>query len=208
MDARSTPPRPAGRRGDDGQDERRGRDRRRDTAGDRAQTTIDFAIGAGVFLVTVAFVVAFVPTMLQPFDTGSQDHAVTADRIATQLAGGTLGSPSTPAVLDTGCTVAFFNSTVPDPGLNCRYGATSVGERVGLPAQTNLQVRFAGDLDDDVQETLCWVAATDTLAEVDDVSCDVTLSTGPTPAGAESVVVAVRFVSVDGTPALLEVRTW
>jgi hypothetical protein len=62
--------------------------------------------------------------------------------------------------------------------------------------------------DDDTPETLCWLAATDTLAEVDDASCDVTLSTGPAPTGAGSVVVAARFVSVDGTPALLEVRTW
>ena len=33
----------------------------------RGQTTLDFAIGVSVFLIVVAFVLAFVPGMVQPF---------------------------------------------------------------------------------------------------------------------------------------------
>jgi len=34
--------------------------------GNRAQTPIDFTVGAGVFLLTLAFVIAFVPTLFDP----------------------------------------------------------------------------------------------------------------------------------------------
>jgi hypothetical protein len=36
---------------------------------DRAQTVQDFAIGASVFLLTIAFVFAFIPTLFTPFDS-------------------------------------------------------------------------------------------------------------------------------------------
>ena len=36
---------------------------------DRAQTAQDFAVGIGIFLLTIAFVFAFLPTVLSPFDT-------------------------------------------------------------------------------------------------------------------------------------------
>ncbi len=37
-------------------------------AGDRGQTVQDFAIGASVFLLTIAFVFAFIPTLFTPFE--------------------------------------------------------------------------------------------------------------------------------------------
>ncbi|QSW98093.1 DUF7287 family protein [Haloterrigena alkaliphila] len=53
---------------------------------DRGQTTQDFAVGIGVFILAIAFVFSFLPTMLTPFDssvTGGQ--TAQADRIADRV---------------------------------------------------------------------------------------------------------------------------
>jgi hypothetical protein len=175
---------------------------------DRAQTTMDFAIGAGVFLITVAFVVAFVPTTPQPFDGRTQENTVAADRIASQLAGGLLGDPASPEQLDTQCTKSFFESG--GSPSDCRYSGTTPEERVGLPDTTGLQVRLLGDVSDadSGQELLCWDATGETIVEADAAACDMELETGSPPTSGGSVVVADRFVSIDGVPAGLEVRTW
>ncbi|WP_435096081.1 DUF7287 family protein [Halarchaeum sp. P4] len=51
----------------------------------RAQTTIDFAIGASVFLLTVAFVFAFVPGLVSPFASGQESAPVVANHVADDL---------------------------------------------------------------------------------------------------------------------------
>jgi hypothetical protein len=56
----------------------------------RGQTTLDFAIGMSVFLMTTIAVISFVPGMLEPFQTGPQESTVIADRVATQLVESTL----------------------------------------------------------------------------------------------------------------------
>lgn len=55
---------------------------------ERGQTTQDFAIGIGIFLLAIAFVFGFVPTFLTPFtpDVGQAESAQ-ADRIADRIAG-------------------------------------------------------------------------------------------------------------------------
>jgi len=40
--------------------------------GNRARDPIDFTVGAGVFLLTLAFVIAFVPTLFDPFGGGDR----------------------------------------------------------------------------------------------------------------------------------------
>ena len=53
---------------------------------DRGQTTQDFAVGIGLFLLAMAFVFAYVPTLVTPFSTpvGGAETAQ-ADRIAATL---------------------------------------------------------------------------------------------------------------------------
>jgi|AntRauMinimDraft_4_1070384.scaffolds.fasta_scaffold00059_63 hypothetical protein len=66
----------------------------------RGQTTMDFAAGISVFLVTVAFAFAFVPGIIAPFaDAGTADP-VTANRIADDLATDRLAAPGDEYVLD------------------------------------------------------------------------------------------------------------
>lgn len=53
---------------------------------DRAQTTQDFALGIGLFLLVVVFVLTFVPAVLAPFGTVAEDErAAQAERVAIVL---------------------------------------------------------------------------------------------------------------------------
>lgn len=53
---------------------------------DRGQTTQDFALGIGVFLVTVAFVLVFVPSILIPFQSGpTAGERAAAEAITTNV---------------------------------------------------------------------------------------------------------------------------
>lgn len=79
----------------------------------RGQTTIDFAVGASVFLVTAAFAFAFVPGIIAPFaDPGTADP-VTANRVADDLATDRLTASGDEYSLDANRTAAFFGD--PDP---------------------------------------------------------------------------------------------
>ncbi|APX95446.1 DUF7287 family protein [Natronorubrum daqingense] len=52
----------------------------------RGQTTQDFAIGIGVFILAIAFVFSFLPTILTPFDSSaSGGQTAQADRIADHI---------------------------------------------------------------------------------------------------------------------------
>ena len=98
FDARSDP-------GESGGDSRERDTGRRDG---RAQTTLDFAVGMSVFLLTVAFVLSFTPNIVAPFSGSGTEDTVTANRVASQLVEGTLADPDRPYVLDKACTTAFF----------------------------------------------------------------------------------------------------
>ena len=56
------------------------------TGSDRGQTPQDFAVGISIFLITVTFVFAFVPSVLQPSRAGEEVTLTTeADRVASGL---------------------------------------------------------------------------------------------------------------------------
>lgn len=75
----------------------------------RGQTTLDFAIGMSVFLIAVAFVISFVPGLLDPFSGGGTEDTVTANRVATALSEDVLVEDTAePYVLDRTCTILFF----------------------------------------------------------------------------------------------------
>ena len=59
---------------------------------DRGQSTLDFLLGTVVFLLAVVFVVAVVPTMLDPFVTGSESHPLVADRAVDTVVENELGA--------------------------------------------------------------------------------------------------------------------
>lgn len=144
--------------------------------GRRGQTPIDFAVGAGVFLIVVAFVVLFVPQMLEPYQDDTQRNSVTADRVATDVVEGMLATPGSPTELDRACTIAFFESDAentdgdgefdPPVGagspvdaemLGCAFRDVPLGERVGVggtgASRVNLRVELIADLDSEEGES-------------------------------------------------------
>jgi hypothetical protein len=84
----------------------------------RGQTTLDFAVGVSVFLVVVAFVLTFVPGMLQPFESSVQQETARADSLAEELGAELLAEDvGTPYVLDRECTFIFFEDESRSPAL-------------------------------------------------------------------------------------------
>lgn len=59
---------------------------RKDSQVERAQTTQDFVIGIGIFLLAVAFVFSFLPSLLTPYAPAVDDgDTVQADRITGEI---------------------------------------------------------------------------------------------------------------------------
>ena len=54
-------------------------------SGDRGQTTQDFAIGIGIFILAIAFVFAFVPTIITPFADAGGAQTAQSDRVAATI---------------------------------------------------------------------------------------------------------------------------
>lgn len=151
----------------------------------RAQTTIDFLVGMSVFLLTVAFVIGFLPTVFEPFSAADEGHALAGDRTAALLAEHLLAEPAKPTILDAGCTAEFFDA---DGAVgDCRFGddAADLEAALGVGPTTAVNV---------------------TVEEGGSVLNG--LSAGPTPPTSESVTTARRVVLLDGEERDLFVRVW
>lgn len=159
---------------------------RSSTHRDRGQTTLDFAVGVTLFLLTMAFVFTFVPVMFQPFETSQSDPLV-ADRVANRLATDILGDPAEPYVLDETCTEVFFNGS--NPGA---YGCPH--EYDGASAHPNLAL----GVDEDTRINVTLV----------DPSGAVDHGVGDSRANARDIITAQRRVLYDGKPYELYVRVW
>ena len=111
----------------------------------RAQMTLDFAIAMGIFLLAIAFIFSFIPSLTAPFITGGQDGSVTGDRIASHLAEGGLGDSNEPYVVDPACAHVFFNASTQDASdvpSECGFNGTGVHERVGVSDRHDVEVQL------------------------------------------------------------------
>lgn len=157
---------------------------------DRGQTTLDFAVAMSIFLVTVLFVLAYAPTMFDPFAGGSGTKLVVADRAATTLSADVLAvSTAEPGVLSAGCVSAFFGSSD-----DCSTSADldDLDETLSLDGR-NADVKIH-ELSTSTPASPDW-AAGELRRETDD--------SVPT-----DVAVATRTVSIEGDPYRLTVRVW
>ena len=94
----------------------------------RAQTTQDFAIGASVFLLTMAFVFALIPTVFAPFQTPiTSADTVASQRIADSVQGNITDEGVT---LEEDARREFFDNTSSD----------DLRETYGLGRSTNVNV--------------------------------------------------------------------
>lgn len=186
-----------------------------DTA--RGQTTLDFTVGVSIFLLVLISIFLFVPGTLEPFTQGSQEEIVTVNRVADQLSEGQLGDPATPHILDTSCTVAFFQDTSP---ADCRFSGPNLTARVGVKPRQNVNVTIEGNVtetSDDGADLLCWdkEPGPNRLIERDEGAsdpakdCDTLLAIGPTaPDSAGTSVTSRRVVTINGTNTRLIVEMW
>ncbi len=182
----------------------------------RGQTTLDFAIAMGVFLLTVAFVFTFIPSVTAPFIDGGQEQPAAADRIGSHLAEGALGDPSEPYVVREECASVFFNRTTTDGDIpnGCGFVGNTTHERVGLAERSNLHVEIVRRNETGVENAACL--DDDGMVSHDGHgSCDLEYSVGDDSAPANSVTVATRVVVFeacefegDGCDAILRVEVW
>lgn len=78
--------------------------------GGRAQTSIDFVAGMGVFLLAMAFTFMFIPSMFAPFFGVGIGDPITADRSANFLAEDRLAADNAPVgVLSAAENASFFS---------------------------------------------------------------------------------------------------
>lgn len=182
--------------------------RTRPIATDRSQTGIDFVVGMGIFLLTVGFVVGFVPGMLTPFgdETGTP---LLADRIADELVGDALAASPGSASLDEECTIAFFGAGSPT---GCPFeGDGPATDWLALPDGAHLNVTVERDVAGPApRETLCASVGDSTDGNV--TTCEdgnTRLAYGlAVPGVGASVTTATRLVALDGEAVVVVVRLW
>lgn len=101
---------------------------------DRGQTGIDFVVGMGVFILTIGFVVAFVPGMLTPFSDDTTGPLV-ADRVADDLVSATLVAGPGHTTLDVASMETFFTQDIDD-----------ASRQFAVPSSYNLNVTVERDV--------------------------------------------------------------
>jgi len=175
----------------------------------RGQTTLDFAIGVSVFLAVLLFIFLFIPGILSPFTASAQDETVTSNRVADQLAAGTLASPEQPYVLDSYCTVSFFENETD----HCQFSGDSLEAQLGLDARyQHVNVSLRGNLTTagSGQDVVCWDGTGNEtgLVETSDSQCGTHLERGDPVPTSEPSVTSVRVVSLDGQDVTLFVEMW
>lgn len=172
---------------------------------DRAQTTVDFMIGASVFLLTVAVVFGIIPGIIDPFNE-SQENTLVADRLAAQVSGGMLADTGTPSGLNQTCVNAFFNSSLGNGGgcpIPFNESVTDLPDRLGVDDRHRVNISIQRDVDADGELDVLST----TGGEVG-TSGHTKLAIGPDVPPAQSVVVGSRAASLGDKDVIVVVKVW
>lgn len=165
----------------------------RATDGRRGQTTLDFVLGIGVFIVVVAFVFGFVPGMVDPF-TQDQAEGQVADRVADAVVDDLTDAVGEPSELNETKTVAFFADSTDlayRAGVDSRYGITVT---LGRPVDGDADLQVLCGESGAVQPC---AAGGDALQRGDSV-----------PASSTTIGTARRSVIVNDRIAIVYVQVW
>lgn len=174
---------------------------------ERGQSTLDFAIGMSIFLLTLVAVLAFASATMQPFTGQSQANIGLADRVADDLAERSLGDPARPHLLNATCTAEFFDDNSPS---HCRHSGSNLTSRVGVKPRHHVNVTMTANVTGDAdEETLCWDGGDGEVVRRGSGDCDVPFLVGSTPPKTSgNTVTARRVVTIDGVDATLRVEVW
>lgn len=158
------------------------------SAGERGQTLHDFVLGMTLFLLTLGYVLAFMPSLIAPYVPAEDGSTIVADRTAETLTHDLLAKDDAPVnTLDPYCTKEFFNGSAPS---DCPFESSDVQEITGLRDRTNVNVTISYDESVSTYE-------------------GVRLARGPAiPENGGDVVTATRIVTLDGGSVKLKVRVW
>ena len=169
---------------------------------DRGQTLPDFAIGISIFLITVSFIIVFVPQLTLPFEDTEQP--VVAERTATDLESALLSDPDMQSHLNESCTLAFFSQS---GTTSCPFETDEpIETQVGIDPSYSINVSLRETPSDSPNSTrLCMDGGTIGACSG---SSDV-LTVGPdVPQDGQSVATSRQSVAINGTSAILEVVVW
>lgn len=149
----------------------------------RAQTAQDFALGIGFFIVAVAFVFAFIPSMLAftTADPGAK-AASQADRVSTGFIRD-LGTGDHPNELNGTHVAGYFNDSATEPELQDHFDLPSISyvnvtvrsiqnnDVADVPDANGTDVRLAGGRQYSVRQPAAEVSRIVTMTDDDD-ECD------------------------------------
>lgn len=170
-------------------------------AGARGQTSVDFVIAIGVFLVVMVAVAGVVPQLFAAFDD-SPERPLVAGRAADEVGHG-LSTSGEPGVLNGTCAEAFLSQSESA----CGYDPSNpLTDQLGIGSQYRVNVSLqANRTTDPGLEVLCTDGSTiGTCSDGDD-----RLAVGPpVPERRSSVDTASRVVSVGGSTATVVVNVW
>jgi hypothetical protein len=149
----------------------------------RGQTGVDFIVGVGIFLLTIGFVVTFVPGMLGPFSDDKTGPLV-ADRIADDLVERTLATGAGTSTLDPDRTRAFFDGT-------------ALPDRLALPDGSHLNVTIEASSPGSTARTIVESPSGTPLAMGE-----------PIPRAGASIATTTRLAAFEGEAVVVVVRLW
>jgi hypothetical protein len=179
---------------------------------DRGQTTLDFAVAMGIFLTTVLFVLAYAPTMFDPFAGGTGTKLVVADRAATTLSADVLAaSTAQPGVLSKACVVGFFEDGGDQGRIDSECPAeindvTDLDETLSLDgrnANVTVHKLERGSTSTPDPLTFDW-----NDGDIDWSGDSIELARQNSGSIETDVAVATRTVSIEGEQYRLTVRVW
>lgn len=176
----------------------------------RAQTTLDFAIGAAIFLAVLLFTFSFVPGILEPFDVGGEEKPIASDRVANSLTQDLLASPREPNILDRYCTIEFFQGNDPP---ECPADGTTLSEQIGLMRGQSANITLLGDINESQPGTnqICYRQSLSDPRLDERPACsgsDVPLVIGDSAPESATTITARRVVWLNGEVLTLRVVLW
>ncbi len=147
----------------------------------RGQTLQDYSMGIGVFILTIAIALTFVPSIIAPFTAPVNDSVTArADRCATTLTY-SLSETVHPNVLNSTETATFFEN---------QGSSSDLRVYLGLPETTNINVTVRN-------------ASTDQIVRLGGTR----LASGE-PLQNTATVASSRIVMIDGRTYRLMVELW
>lgn len=156
----------------------------------RGQTAVDFLAGMTVLLISVGFVLGFIPGMFQPFDTATGANLVSADRAGANIVERLLVTDTeNPGVLNDTCTAEFFDGD--GDTADCRFETDSEDLNEALAIEETVEVNVT-------------IESGDSIRTVDGVRT----AAGQNPPETGEVVTSKRGVLLDSEDGIVYVRVW